>query len=178
MANVCFGIFVLHGNEEKCVFDLGKINYWYRSSVRDFLIGTAKELNDRLNIGDRIDILLSKDGFDMFAVGLKNHNGFCLIFTYEKEPHGYLFCLADKILTDGLKETIVENYKYVQSTEKIKQIQSQLDDINTIMIKNIELVLKRGENIDDLVNKSQYLSDQSKGWYIKTKDLNSCCHIL
>jgi len=55
------------------------------------------------------------------------------------------------------------------SADKLLKIQNTLDDIKEIMYKNIEEVLKRGDKLDDLVDKSTRLSDSSKIFYKTAK---------
>ena len=178
MSSKCLGFYLLKNTDEKFLFDLSSFNYFFRSTIQNIIIASAKELNDRLQFNDRIDIPLSPDHNDIFLVGLKTLLGFCVILTTEQSSRDYLFCLAYKILSDGLKSTIAENFEYIKSIEKIKLIQTDLDVVKGLMIKNIEAVLKRGESIDELVKKSEYLKQDTIIWWDKTKSLNSCCFIL
>jgi len=41
------------------------------------------------------------------------------------------------------------------------QLQNQVDEVKGVMKNNIENVLKRGENLDDLANKSSHLEDSA-----------------
>jgi synaptobrevin family protein YKT6 len=49
------------------------------------------------------------------------------------------------------------------------KIQKELDETKVILHKTIESVLERGEKIDDLVAKSQGLSDTSRMFYSKLR---------
>lgn len=44
--------------------------------------------------------------------------------------------------------------------------------------KTIESVLKRGENLDTLMERSETLSNQSKIFYKSAKKTNSCCVVM
>jgi len=50
-----------------------------------------------------------------------------------------------------------------------------LDETKIILKNTIEAVLKRGENLEDMVYKSEQLSMQSKAFYKTAKKTNSCC---
>jgi synaptobrevin family protein YKT6 len=54
-------------------------------------------------------------------------------------------------------------------------VQREIEEVKLIMVENIDKVLERGEKIDDLVEKSNTLSIESKKFYKKSKKLNSCC---
>lgn len=49
--------------------------------------------------------------------------------------------------------------------DNILKIQKELDETKIVLHKTIESVLQRGEKIDDLVQKSDGLSAQSKMFY-------------
>lgn len=65
-----------------------------------------------------------------------------------------------------------------QAADNIMKIQKELDETKVILHKTIESVLERGEKIDDLVAKSQGLSDTSRMFYTKAKQQNSCCVLM
>jgi len=59
--------------------------------------------------------------------------------------------------------------------DKAKKVLRQVDEVKDIMHKNIEEVLKRGENLDSLMEKSEDLSAVSVQFYKKAKQTNQCC---
>ncbi|CAF9918900.1 MAG: palmitoyltransferase [Heterodermia speciosa] len=76
-----------------------------------------------------------------------------------------------------LKDYIVK-YQDPQQADSIMKIQKELDETKIVLHKTIESVLERGEKIDDLVQKSDGLSAQSKMFYTQAKKQNSCCLIM
>lgn len=71
-----------------------------------------------------------------------------------------------------------QNPNTVLKNDKIFKINNELDMVKEIMVQNIEDLLNRGTKIEDLVNKTQDLSDTSKTFVRKTKEMNRCCIIL
>ena len=58
------------------------------------------------------------------------------------------------------------------------KLQGELDDVTKIMKKNLSDLLKREENLENLMAKSQDLSKVSVEFYKKAKDSNKkCCSI-
>ena len=57
------------------------------------------------------------------------------------------------------------------------KVQRDLDDTQAIMVRTIESVLRRGEKIDDLVDRSRDLSVSSRTFYRTARKTNSCCVI-
>lgn len=53
-------------------------------------------------------------------------------------------------------------YQDPQQADSVMKIQKELDETKIVLHKTIESVLERGEKIDDLVQKSDGLSAQSK----------------
>ena len=62
--------------------------------------------------------------------------------------------------------------------DKIEEIQQSIDDAKSIVQTTIEKVLQNMDKLDELVAKSNDLSDTSRMFYKKSKKLNRCCVIL
>lgn len=80
-------------------------------------------------------------------------------------------------LESGINE-IMKQYMDPLKADKLLAIKYELEETKQIMYKNIDDLLAANEKIEDLVQKSQDLSDLSKGMARKAKDLNRCCIIL
>ena len=57
------------------------------------------------------------------------------------------------------------------------KIESELNSITDIMHKNIEQLLKRGETLENLMQKSNDLSTVSYDFYKRAKKNNQCCKL-
>lgn len=69
----------------------------------------------------------------------------------------------------------LEQYQDPAEADKITKIQRDLDETTQILHKTIDSVLERGVKLDNLVDKSNDLSAQSKLFYKQAKKTNSCC---
>jgi len=58
------------------------------------------------------------------------------------------------------------------------KIEKDLNETREVLIQNVEKLLVRGERLEELMEKSQDLSFQSKAFAKQAKSLNSCCTIL
>ena len=57
-------------------------------------------------------------------------------------------------------------------------VQNELDETKAIVSETLEKILDRGQKLDDLVSRSNELSEQSKAFYKTAKKTNSwCCSI-
>ena len=76
-----------------------------------------------------------------------------------------------------LKDYIVE-YQDPAKADAIHAIQTVIDETRGVLQKTVETLLQRGENLDQLVVKSEGLSAQSKMFYTQAKKQNSCCIVM
>jgi synaptobrevin family protein YKT6 len=83
-------------------------------------------------------------------------------------PESMVFAPVQEYLT---------KYQDPASADKITKIQKDLDETTSILHKTIDSVLERGVKLDNLVDKSNDLSAQSKLFYKQAKKTNSCCVI-
>jgi synaptobrevin family protein YKT6 len=74
--------------------------------------------------------------------------------------------------------TYVTQYQNSDEVDSIGKVQRELDETKQVLHKTIESLLERGEKIDNLVQKSDDLSAQSKMFYTQAKKQNSCCIVM
>jgi synaptobrevin family protein YKT6 len=72
-------------------------------------------------------------------------------------------------------EEYLKKYQDPAEADKVTKIQRDLDETTQILHKTIDSVLERGVKLDNLVEKSNDLSAQSKLFYKSAKKTNSCC---
>ena len=177
MAQYCFGIYLWKDKTEKYITDLSMFNYFIRTRIQDFMIASAKEIISRSENHSIVDVELNFNK-KFYLVGVKNIDISCFIFTTEENPHTHLVALAKYIIHKELADSIPKNFEYITTELKYIQILRELDNIKYIMVENIDTLLKRGENLDNLVERTDHLSEESKIFYKRTKKMNSCCNIF
>lgn len=69
-------------------------------------------------------------------------------------------------------------YQDPREADALTKMQDDLDETKIILRNTLEAVLERGEKLDDLVQKSDQLTMQSKAFYKTAKKTNSCCKLL
>lgn len=74
-------------------------------------------------------------------------------------------------------EGYLAKYQDPAAADKVTKIQKDLEDTTQILHKTIDSVLERGVKLDNLVERSDDLSRQSKMFYKQAKKTNSCCVI-
>ncbi len=93
--------------------------------------------------------------------------------TIQKLIHGLKNKYSLNFGQDDLDNFIAENQDF--KPDKLDLIQCQLDDIKDIMIQNIDEVMKRGESIESLTDKSEKLKDEAAKFNIEVTKLNRRC---
>ena len=73
-----------------------------------------------------------------------------------------------------LEPTLLK-YQTPNEVDKVMRVDKQLSETKEVLYKTIDAVLARGEKLDDLVEKSNALSAQSKLFFKQAKKTNACC---
>ena len=76
---------------------------------------------------------------------------------------------------NGQCKVYLSKFQDPAKSDAMSRLQTDLDDTKIILHNTIEAVLQRGEKLDDLVDKSEALSMQSKAFYKTARKTNSCC---
>ncbi|XP_060722696.1 vesicle-associated membrane protein 4 isoform X2 [Tachysurus vachellii] len=62
--------------------------------------------------------------------------------------------------------------RFAPQNDKIRQVQSQVDEVIDVMQENISKVIERGERLEDLQDKSESLSDNASAFSSRAKQLH------
>ena len=73
--------------------------------------------------------------------------------------------------------TAIEEWQDPSKKDSIMKLQNELNDVQDIMRQNLNELLKREENLESLMEKSNDLSAVSVNFYKQAKKTNSCCNI-
>ena len=182
------------------VFDVAEFNFFQRSSVRQFLTAFTRIFVKRTTTGKRLAV--EHEGHVVHTWTLTNDLSGCVICDKEY-PSRVAFSLIRKLLDDFMKEypdgangksaawaALGENavtftpmteaivaYQDPKNVDKLTKIQQELNETTEIMHQTIDKVLERGVKLDDLVDRSADLSNQSRMFYKTAKKHNACCVI-
>mmetsp|Transcript_7021 Transcript_7021/g.17134 ORF Transcript_7021/g.17134 Transcript_7021/m.17134 type:complete len:201 (+) Transcript_7021:73-675(+) len=86
-------------------------------------------------------------------------------------------CTAPESIAFPALDDYLQKFQDPSAADKITKIQNDLDETTQILHKTIDSVLERGVKLDNLVERSNDLSAQSKMFYKQAKKTNSCCVI-
>tara|TARA_B110000091_G_C13597606_1_gene383334 strand:- start:43 stop:669 length:627 start_codon:yes stop_codon:yes gene_type:complete len=176
------------------VFDVAEFNFFQRSSVRQFLTAFTRIFVKRTTPGKRLAV--EHEGHVVHTWTLTNNLSGCVICDKEY-PSRVAFSLVRKMLDEFMKEhtdtdwavmkenavqftplsEAIVSYQDPKNVDKLTKIQQELNETTEIMHQTIDKVLERGVKLDDLVDRSADLSNQSRMFYKTAKKHNSCCAI-
>ncbi|ORX44927.1 snare-like protein [Hesseltinella vesiculosa] len=172
-------------------YDLSSFGYFQRGSVKEFMDFTSVTIAERTSTGQRQSVESENNVGHVYAhpKGLAG-----VIFTDKEYPSRVVFSLLNKVLdeflvkfpTDRWQGTLdfpelasyIQKYQDPKQADTIMKVQNELDETTAILHKTIDSVLKRGEKLDVLVDRSEALSSQSKMFYKTAKKTNSCCVVM
>jgi synaptobrevin family protein YKT6 len=176
----------------KAAHDLSSFSFFQRSSVQDFIKFTAGILAERTPAAARQSV---KEAEYMCHVYVRTDGLVGVCVSDHEYPHRVAHSLITKILEDfteqvprsqwsqgkevvgfsGPLDVHLKKYQTPETADPMTKVQSELDETKIILHNTIAAVLERGEKLDDLVEKSDNLTVQSKMFYTTAKKTNSCC---
>lgn len=198
-----YSVFVLHkddsSNTVKCLSsyaDLGSFSYFQRSSVSEFMLFTSKVLVERCGPGTRSSVkeneyllhcFVRNDGLSAVCVSDQEYQ--------QRVAMSFLGRVLDEFTTKvpavqwpGIKtekdcsytglKPLLDRWQNPRDADPMTRVQEEVEETKMVMHNTIQSVLDRGEKLDDLVKKSENLSDQSKMFYTSARKMNKCCNYV
>ncbi|KAK4534917.1 hypothetical protein CDCA_CDCA03G0942 [Cyanidium caldarium] len=176
-------------------YELSGFNFFQRGSVRDFAVFFSKLLASRTPPGER----LSVDHEEYACYVYSRSSGLSAVAICDREyPQRVAFTLLGKVLEEfrmafpedewraSAVGALTEHFRFLSEAihkyqnpaeaDTITRIERDLDETKAILHQTIDNVLERGVKLDQLVDKSNDLSLQSKMFYKTAKQQNSCCN--
>ncbi|KAG8920555.1 palmitoyltransferase [Tulasnella sp. 417] len=173
--------------------DLGSFSFYQKGSVGEFMGFMSKTVAERTAPGQRQSV---QEG--NYIAHAYNRGGdqqlVSVMITDADYPVRPAFSLLSKILDEyatavpesqwsnppefPATKAYLAKYQDPKQADNIMKVQAELDETKIILHKTIESVLERGEKLDNLVDRSNALSAQSKMFYKTAKKQNSCCVIM
>jgi synaptobrevin family protein YKT6 len=106
---------------------------------------------------------------------LKIHDNF-KTFLQEKKIDLNMYTADTDVKYDYIANEI-EAWQDPSKKDTLMKLQNELNDVTDIMRQNLNELLKREENLESLMQKSNDLSATSVNFYKQAKKTNSCCNL-
>jgi len=195
-----YSVTILHKGDSvvkvlKSASDLSSFNFFQRKSVGEFLNFATNFVAERTQPGQRQSVKQQDYMCHVFV----RHDGITGVLVADQEyPSRVAFTVLSKvtnefvaavpkekwdnsaitpIVFEGL-EALLQKYQNPKEADAMTKVQTELDETKVILHETMESLMQRGENLDNLVTKSDQLSDQSKQFYKQAKKMNSWCCVI
>lgn len=164
-------------NISKEQFNLSDFSIFKRGTIKDFIKGMIREISSKLPKDSQLreirEKLSEKEKFKIIFQ-LRNISRIFIITDMEYNSK-IAYRLLDKCFENNNFEELIKEYRQWEDKDQIKKIEDELEKCNVIVMEGLSQVLQRGETLNDLVEKSEYLSMQTKILFKTAKKKNSCC---
>lgn len=179
--------------------DLSSFSFFERGQVGSFMKFFAETLSSRTKPGQRQSI---EEGNYLGHTFVTNDNLAGVLITDKEYPIRPAYTLLNKLLEEFVTTyppsswanvnsvpdvskfklnslgTYLSKYQDPSQADALMRVQQEIDETKIVLHKTIDSLLKRGESLDSLVDKSESLSASSKMFYTHAKKTNSCCIIM
>mmetsp|Transcript_23113 Transcript_23113/g.38022 ORF Transcript_23113/g.38022 Transcript_23113/m.38022 type:complete len:200 (+) Transcript_23113:107-706(+) len=176
-------------------YDLNGFGYFQRSGAKEMMVFLMRTFASRTQPGQRQSIQHNEylghvyrrpDGLAGIVISDIEYTprvAFSLINKildefFSKYPSFLAAPATDDCLPFEPLEGYLLKYQNPAEADKLAKIQKDLDETKIVLHKTIESVLERGMKLEDLVEKSQDLSLQSKMFYKTAQKQNQCCIVM
>ena len=178
-------------------FSLSFVSIFQRGTLKDFLNFHSRLVIERVAQDTHAQVQLEKG--ICYAIANSDKIGVTMICDDEypkrvaidfllKVHNDFKAFIAEKRLdlniytndTDVKYENIateIEEWQDPSKKDNLMKLQNELNDVTDIMRQNLNELLKREENLEALMQKSEDLSATSVSFYKQAKKTNSCCNL-
>ncbi|GMS89102.1 hypothetical protein PENTCL1PPCAC_11277, partial [Pristionchus entomophagus] len=178
----------------KTASNLSSFSFFQRGSVQEFMTFTGKLLVERTAAGSRSTV---KENEYYCHVHVRADGLSGVTITDGEYQARVAFSMLTRVVDDfnqktpnwrsitdekacaytGLPE-FLERWQNPRDADPMTRVQEEVEETKIVMHNTIQSVLERGEKLDDLVKKSENLSDQSKMFYTQARKMNKCCNYM
>jgi len=176
--------------------DLSFVNMFWRGAMRENIKFQSKVIAGRTRPGctESIQVL---EGIGKGHAWVHPQGIGAVAFVTDKYPMRVAFGLLEKavqifldqqagqlddlLVPPGVRlqvETVFKNYQSPCDADPLMRIQASLDEVHCEVHKSMESILRRGECMDSLINKSSELSQSSKKFARMAEQNNGCMQWL
>ena len=178
-------------------FSVSFVSIFQRGTLKDFLNFHSRLVIERVEKDTHAQVQLEKGV--CFAVANDDKIGVTMIcdeeypkrvaidFLFKVHDNFKIFLTQRNINLNTIEKdtdlkfdyinTEIEEWQDPSKKDNIMKLQSELNDVQDIMRQNLSELLKREENLENLMAKSQDLSAASVNFYKQAKKTNSCCNL-
>uniref|UniRef100_A0A914UN39 Uncharacterized protein n=1 Tax=Plectus sambesii TaxID=2011161 RepID=A0A914UN39_9BILA len=177
----------------KAAYELGSFSFFQRGSVQEFMGFTGKILVERSAVPSRSSVkeqdylchcYVRADGLSAVVVAdgeYVQRVAFTMLtkvlddFAQKVPPPQWAAAKDEKEIAYAQLPELLAKWQNPREADAMTRVQEEVEETKIILHSTIQSVLERGEKLDDLVEKSEGLSAQSKMFYKQARKMNRCC---
>jgi len=198
----CLYLYKYH-DDGKCTelitsVDVSHFPFFHRSTIREFIKFHARTIAERTQVGRRQSVQM-EDNMGMAHTWIHPQKIAGIILCGPDYPMRVAYQLisevirlfmdkmagkwenqlADVCLNNEFPEAddMLKKFQNPQEADKISKIEKDLEEVKQMVVLSMDDILKRGENLDSLMQKSNDLSSSSAQFYRTAKKNNQCCQM-
>jgi len=174
--------------------NLDSFSYFTRGTIREHIEFGTRTVCQRTKAGFRQSVGLKDIPFLVLA-HVRTDGLSAMLVADEEYPDRVAFSVLTKVMADFDKATVgkwknvekdiadqpqflktaLTEYQNPENGDKLMKLQNSINEVKQIMHKNIDDILRRGETLDTLMDKSEDLSVTSVQFFKTARRQNQCC---
>ncbi|KAH7645321.1 YKT6 v-SNARE homolog [Dermatophagoides farinae] len=172
--------------------DLSTFGFFQRNSVGEFMRFTAKMIVERCELATRSSLQQQEYLCHCY---IRSDRLAGIVISDNEYPNRVAHTLLSKILEEFTQsvpsirwptmqegqapytklDQYLARFQNPKEADAMTKLQTEIDETKIILHDAITGILERGEKLDNLVEKSEELSTQSKLFYKTARKTNQCC---
>jgi len=176
---------------------LPELYFWQKTSAKDVCLFAGREVTHRLHPGDAKSLKYKEYLCHARIVTVDDVHIACVVMTDEQYPgrvvNTFIVKALDRFLeAHSLKEIsqyrdkdvslpcvgveeLLAAYQKPEEADTIMRLEKQLDETKETLVDTLDVLLRRGERLEDLSERSADLSYKSKAFLRNTEAMNAWC---
>ncbi len=160
-------------------YNLSNFFFIYRPKIKETIESVALELIKNIKPNKFYKINEQFQSIEM-TIYLFENDKIYIVITNDNYPQRVASKLIGSVKNANVEQCniLFESYQNPDKFDTITQIKNELEESKIIILDSIDKLMIRGENLDELIQRTDNLSETSFLFKNKAKNLNSCCAIL
>lgn len=167
---------LIYDENKKLIYsqhNLDEVFLLYKSFVKHNIETVTNEIIQKLKTNGVYKMSKKIDKHDVMLYGFY-YEKIYIVMTDNDYPQYAVYDLVNRLKNGGSEKELWDKFKI----PPIEQIKHELDETKTALIESMDKLFMRGEQIENLVERTKELEEISFVFNRETKKLNKCCVIL
>ena len=155
------------------------VTRYERRFITEFIEFGKKEFLKKMNTEEDEFVISLMGGSFLIYITVLDGIGLAMLASKVPELNQTPHLVSKKLIYNYMiKGEIPNNRNDILCWFKHKEILSELDETKKVIKRTISKVIEKGEKIEELVEITELLSNQSKVFFKTSRKMNSCCFIF